>query len=163
MHLLLARGASVDARTDDGSTSLIVASEAGHLDVVRELLARGADANARSNDGFTALHQAGWKGHAEVVRELLSRGAAVNAQADNGATPLILACEEGRLAAATVLLDASADLALLSNAGWSALRCAEQCVALDAAPPAEGAAPPTAAQSCEHKALVALLKARGAA
>jgi hypothetical protein len=105
---------------------------------------------------------ASWMGHAEVVRELLSRSAAVNAQADNGATPLICACIEGQLAAATLLLDAGADLALLTNAGWSALRCAEHRVAADAAPPAAGAAPPTAAEVAEHKALVALLKARGA-
>jgi hypothetical protein len=119
--------------------------------------------NARANGGLTALLQASWKGHAEVVRELLSRGAAVNAQADNGATPLMGACDRGHLAAATLLLDAGADLALLNIVGWSALRWAERCVALDAAPPAAGAAPPTAAQRREHKALVALLKARGAA
>ena len=138
------------------------ASQQGHLDVVRELLARGADANARSNGGFTALHQASWKGHAEVVRELLARGAAVNARANNGRTPLISACGAGHLAAATLLLDAGADLALLTNAGWSALRFAERRVAVDAAQPAAGAAPPTSAQIVEHKALVALLKARGA-
>ena len=102
-------------------------------------------------------------GGAEVVRELLSRGAAVNAQADNGATPLISACENGQFAAATLLLDAGADLALLNNAGWSALRYAERRVELDDEEPDEGEEPPTAAQVAEHKALVALLKARGAA
>ena len=63
----------------------------------------------------------------------------------------------------TVLLDAGADVALLTNAGTSALIWAERCVAADAAPPAAGATPPTAAQRREHKSLVALLKARGAA
>jgi len=102
------------------------------------------------------------KGHAEVVRELLLRGAAVNARADNGATPLICACDKGHLAAATLLLDAGANLALVTNGGHSALFYAERRVELDAAPPAAGAKPPTAAQVAEHKALVALLKARGA-
>ena len=140
-----------------------MASQQGHLDVVRELLARGADVNARRNAGATALHHASWKGHAEVVRELLSRGAAVNARASNGRTPLINACDKGQLAAATLLLDAGADLALLDNVGWSALRFAEQRVELDGGEPEEGKVPPTAAQRREHKALVALLKARGAA
>jgi ankyrin repeat protein len=96
------------------------------------------------------------------VRELLSRGAPLNAQTTNGITPLMQACDKGHLAAATLLLDAGADLALLSNAGHSALAYAERRVARDAALPAAGAAPPTAAQVAEHAALVALLKARGA-
>jgi ankyrin repeat protein len=130
---------------------------------VRELLARGADVNARANDGFAALHSASWKGHAEVVRELLSRGAAINTQADNGATPLTCACDTGHLAAATLLLNAGADLALLTITGHSALFYAERRVELDGEEPEEGAEPPTAAQVAEHKALVALLEARGAA
>jgi hypothetical protein len=98
----------------------------------------------------------------EVVRELLARGAALNARTNNGHTPLIDAYGRGQLAAATLLLVASADLALLDNAGSSALHCAEIRVELDDAEPAEGAEPPTATQRREHKALVALLKARGA-
>ena len=117
---------------------------------------------ARTNNGFTALHQASWKGHAEAVRELLAHGAPLNAQANNGATPLISACECGHLAAATLLLDAGADLALLTNAGRTALLWAEQRVEHDDEEPVDGAEPPTAAQRAEHKALVALLKARGA-
>ena len=97
------------------------------------------------------------------MRELLSRGAAVDAQETDGRTSLINACDKGHLAAATLLLDAGADLALLTNAGWSALRYAERRVELDDAEPDEGEEPPTAAQVAEHKALVALLKARGAA
>ena len=69
---------------------------------------------------------------------------------------------KGHLAAATLLLDAGADLALLDNAGDSALTWAERRVVADAAPPAAGAEPPSAAQVMEHTALVALLKARGA-
>jgi hypothetical protein len=105
---------------------------------------------------------AGFKGHAEVVLELLACGAAVNAQSGNGRTPLMGACYAGQLASATLLLDAGADLALRDNAGWSALRNAKLRVAADEAPPEAGAGPPTAAQVAEHKALVALLKARGA-
>ena len=81
---------------------------------------------------------------------------------DNGSTPLINACGAGRLAAATLLLDAGADTALLDNGGWSALRWAEDRVVFDDEEPEEGEEPPTAAQAAEHKALVALLKARGA-
>ena len=53
-------------------------------------------------------------------------------------------------------------MALLGNNGWSALRFAEQRVQLDDEEPEEGEKAPTAAQRREHKALVKLLKARGA-
>jgi len=79
-----------------------------------------------------------------------------------GPRPLLGACDSGHLAAATLLLDAGADLVLLDNAGRAALRWAERRVQLDDEEPAEGAEPPTAAQRAEHKAVVALLKARGA-
>ena len=42
MRELLQRGAVVDAAENDGATPLFIASEKGHLEVVRELLARGA-------------------------------------------------------------------------------------------------------------------------
>jgi ankyrin repeat protein len=161
---LLARGAAVDARTNDGSTPLIKASEMGHATVVCELLACGAAINTRRYDDAAALHMASYCGHTEALRELLKRDDVnVDAQTDEGSTPLHMdACSEGRLMAPTLLLDRGADLALLDNAGRSALRWAELCVAHDAEPPAVGTEPPTAAQLREHRDLVALLKARGA-
>ena len=55
-----------------------------------------------------------------------------------------------------------ADLALLNNAGNSALQWAERRVRLDRVEPEEGEEAPTTAQVAEHKALVVVLKARGA-
>jgi hypothetical protein len=86
----------------------------------------------------------------------------LNSQTNLGNTPLMLACKEGHLMAAAALIGLGADLALLSNAGASALRCAEGCVARDAAPPAAGAAPASAALLKEHEQVVALLKVLGA-
>ena len=60
---------------NDGFTSLLIASQEGHLDVVRELLARGANANTAANSGDTPLIQASWGGHVEIVRALLAAGA----------------------------------------------------------------------------------------
>ena len=165
----------MDARDTIGWTSLMAASQNGHAAVVRELLARGADVNARDNDGRTALHAASINGRAEAMRELLMLRPDINAQTGSGVTPLIDACSQGHLMAATLLIGHGADLALLDNAGHSALFLAEWLVQEDAqaptappaAPPAAGAAPPpavvTEAERAEHRAIVALLKARGAA
>jgi ankyrin repeat protein len=98
----------------------------------------------------------------------------INVQDGDGRTPLIMACSQGHLMAATILIGAGADLALLTNAGQSALFWAEWRVQQDAvapaappaAPPAAGAAPTpavvTPAQRAEHTALVAQLKLHGA-
>ena len=55
-----------------------MASECGHLEVVRELLERGAAVNAALTSGGTSLTCASWKGHTGVIRLLCSHGAAVN-------------------------------------------------------------------------------------
>ena len=67
---------------------MYVASQQGHLAVVRKLLGRGADPNtALANDGATPVFMASQCGHAAVVRGLLGRGADPNtATTSDGAT-----------------------------------------------------------------------------
>ena len=56
---------------ENGQTALHWASEAGHLEVVRELLKAGAEKDAVAEDGSTALLKASQNEHWEVV-ELLA-------------------------------------------------------------------------------------------
>ena len=86
MRELLARGASIEAAKSFGVTSLYVASQEGHLDVVRELLARGTNVNAATNIGATPLIQARWLGHIEIVSALIAAGADKRLMQNNGAT-----------------------------------------------------------------------------
>jgi hypothetical protein len=66
------------------------------------------------------------------MRELLKRhDVDLNAQDNNGDTPLIRACTDSHLLAATILIGAGADVALLNNAGHSALFFANWCVQQD--------------------------------
>ncbi len=77
MRELLGRGANVNAvLTDSGSTSLMEACTAGHLEVVRELIGRGANVNAaRTDDAWTSLMFSCKHEHLEVARFLLAHHA----------------------------------------------------------------------------------------
>jgi ankyrin repeat protein len=72
---LLAEGAEVNAKKNDGATALMAASEGGRLEVVQALLAKGAEVNAKKRDGATALILASQKGHREVSAMLIKAGA----------------------------------------------------------------------------------------
>ena len=66
VQALLAKGAEVNAKNNNGVTALMAASLSGHLEVLQALLAKGADVNAKANNGATALDAATAGGHPEV-------------------------------------------------------------------------------------------------
>jgi ankyrin repeat protein len=57
----------VDAARSDGYTPLLIASQNGHLEVVRELLAGGASPGVAANSGATALSRTSANGHAAIA------------------------------------------------------------------------------------------------
>jgi ankyrin repeat protein len=60
----------VDAARNDGATPLLIASQKGHLEVVRELLSRGANPRAATTNGESALSLATGNGHKAVAKLL---------------------------------------------------------------------------------------------
>ncbi|XP_057169168.1 ankyrin repeat domain-containing protein 29 isoform X6 [Ursus arctos] len=109
LRLLLNSGrVDVDCRDSHGTTLLMVASYAGHIDCVRELVLQGADINLQREDGGTALLAASQYGHMQVVETLLKHGANIHDQLYDGATALFLAAQGGYLDVIRLLLSSGA-------------------------------------------------------
>ena len=70
MHpfVLIFRGAQVDVRNKKGNSSLWLAANGGHLDVVQLLHAAGADIDSQDNRKVSCLMAAFRKGHSKVVK-----------------------------------------------------------------------------------------------
>lgn len=126
---LLDQGTDLSELDEAGEPALIIASLAGHADVVALFLDRGADIEIRNKGGLTALHAAAYAGNLEVVKRLVAEGADVNDRKNfYQMSPLHGAAEEGHTEVAAFLLTANADVEAterngytpLTQAGWRA-------------------------------------------
>ena len=97
-----------NAKNNDGSTALMLASHNGHLDVVEALLADSRiHVNIKNNDGDTALMLASLNGHLDIVKLLLADPRVdVNTTTKYGWTALANASFEGHLDIVKLLLKA---------------------------------------------------------
>jgi ankyrin repeat protein len=134
LRALIAGGADVNAKTEDGWTALMVAVGKGRTAIVEALIAGGADVNAKTEDGWTALMVAADWGRAqkdilrisphpvmelsflsggkyyyiETVQTLIAAGADVNAKNNLGETALKKATENRHTEIARLLKKAGA-------------------------------------------------------
>jgi ankyrin repeat protein len=109
-QVLHERGADVDVRGYNNSTSLNRASGSGHFEIVQWLLSHRANPNAGRVDDWTSLHEAANSGHVEVSRLLLQYKADIHAHNGLGKTPLHLAVQSGHANVARLLLEHGADV-----------------------------------------------------
>jgi ankyrin repeat protein len=117
----LSRRASLDARTQNGATPLIMAAESGFTDMVELLVKKGADLNARTPKGWTALHSTALWGQKQAAERLLGHGAQPDNPDDQGWTPLMWAAAWGRLEICDALLNKQADIEARSSFGQTPL------------------------------------------
>ena len=138
---LLKANAPVNQANVMGTTPLMNAAANGNVEAVKLLLAAGAEVNAvagppaaQVKNGtidlgrFTPLVLASAYGPASLVKVLLDAGANVNAREARGMTPLMYAAatDHGDIEIARMLIARSADLAVKSNAGETALDWADK-------------------------------------
>uniref|UniRef100_A0ABM0LU22 Uncharacterized protein LOC100376500 n=1 Tax=Saccoglossus kowalevskii TaxID=10224 RepID=A0ABM0LU22_SACKO len=86
---------AVNRQSKNGWSPLLVASEQGHIDIVKILLQHNARVDVFDEHGKAALHLAAENGHVEVADILLWHKAFVNAKSKLGVTPLHLGAQNG--------------------------------------------------------------------
>ena len=110
-NLLLAKGANVNAKMNDGCTPLILASMNNNLKLTSRLLDhKDIDISLGENDGMQAIHYAARGGHTDVMRLLINKGADVNIKKQDGFTPLMLAALNDQKHSAELLLRRGAEV-----------------------------------------------------
>ena len=123
---LVANGADVDSRSNQGVTALMVAATSGNIAAIESLIAMGADLEIKDLDGLTPLFHAVQSseeidGVIDIVDLLLNGRSDVNAQDISGSTPLMHAALGGKHRIAGRLLDAGAGMDITDSVGWTAL------------------------------------------
>ncbi|XP_078601046.1 uncharacterized protein LOC144876038 isoform X2 [Branchiostoma floridae x Branchiostoma japonicum] len=97
VEMTLKEGADIDydrvnSEVFSSGTALFLASNRGHVDVVRLLLRKGASVVKRSKSTFAPLHTAAHNGNTEVVDLLVQHGATLEIKDGFQYTPLMTAC-----------------------------------------------------------------------
>ncbi len=128
---LLAVGAA--AMYGQGSDNrLVVASQNGDLQAVRDLIATEASVNEPGPDGSTALLWAAYHSDLDMARALISAGADVDTPNAYGIAPLLQASRTGDAAMIGALLGGGASIESLHPDGETALMAASRSGNLDA-------------------------------
>lgn len=119
-------GANVNAKDDDGTPALVLATDMGDPSMVKFLLDQGAHVDEISaRTGETSLMRASAAGDHSSAGVLLYYKANINAQDRHGETPLMKAIRSGHRDVVKLLVDAGANLDLQDYTGNAAIDYAQ--------------------------------------
>ena len=110
IRTLVAAGANIEAREDEGKTPTHIATAQCYDENLRVLIELGADIEARDNEGLTPLMVAAGETFRKQMKVLLAAGANVHARDHRGRTPLMIAAAESSGKLVELLLKAGADV-----------------------------------------------------
>jgi ankyrin repeat protein len=124
---LLAPLSDMNAKSKDGWTSLMLASQNNHLTVISALLDefQGVIINESDVRGFTALHYAAQEDHLDVVKVLLAHGANPNQVDQNGVTALHMVSLLNYLEMVKLLVNSGAQVNCKNATGATPLKIAK--------------------------------------
>jgi uncharacterized protein len=105
--LLERKGINVDLPTAKRESPLLLAVQAGRMDMVRPLLAAGAKPNTKDEEGQTPLTVAARTNSQEIVEALIAAKAALDAPDKAGMSALTIAAQGGSIRLVRTLLAAA--------------------------------------------------------
>ena len=121
---LIALGANLDWREEDGFTALHVCASRNYLEIARMLIDAGADVNIQDEsdvnikiDGWTALLLCAYYNRPEIARMLIDAGADLNIEDEDGWTALHFCARYNHPDILRMLIDAGADKTIPNNYG----------------------------------------------
>ncbi|XP_052072850.1 uncharacterized protein LOC127710935 [Mytilus californianus] len=116
MKALLKNNLDVNVMNKFGTTPLFIASENGHVGMIKLLLAYDCDPNTRRLEtSKTPLFIAVEKGHTQVVKLLLKHKADPNVRTEDKKTPLYIAANLGLTDIVELLLENKCDITFCGN------------------------------------------------
>ncbi len=121
IDLLLAHGADLNGKSEDGTTPLMRAATSATPTTFEYLLGKGADVNLQDNLGETALMYSILYDHIPTWQQMIQRGAKLELQDNKGLTVLMHACRNDYAPAVRFLVDQGADVHSKDLMGNSAL------------------------------------------
>ena len=121
LQQLLAQGAQLESRDEQGRTALLVATHGNQVAAAKALIEAGADVNAKDNIDDSPYLYAGARGLNDILRLTLSHGADLKSTNRYGGTALIPAAERGHVETVQLLIDAGVDVNHLNRLHWTAL------------------------------------------
>ena len=121
-QLLIAKGADVNAKTQDGRTVLMAAVEGGSLEGVRLLIDNGARPEIETENGYTFLMAAAKSRSLALMEYFIAQGIPVNAQTTHtGQTALSMAIQNHDFAMVKGLIAHGASPYYVTLVGHNAL------------------------------------------